>query len=1280
MINPLTTYLYVDQSLTQIYIQGAELIDTDAWSSSTIYNPRDAISYLGGMYVAIAQSVNSPPTAVVDDNWSALVVVVPGAGTTNQSIAIVALETAWTGTATANEALQIAIIGTNTGTAAYNLATAAYNLASGGTTVSATAAYALAQIGTNTGTAAYNLAAAGSAVAWEALVIAQTGTDLGQAAFSTANSAFSIAVIGTNSAASAQTTAGQAYDLAAQGTAVAAEALGIAIIGTNSATQAQATANEALAIAIIGTNSAGSSATANAAYALAQIGTNTGTAAYTLASSGSAVAWESLGIAITGTNAASQAFSTANSAFSIAVIGTNAASQAQATANEALQIAVVGTLAGSNYVHRTGDTMSGALIVSDNVNGGTIYPSGAASFANGNATFQTGVFVASFAGGQFLIDNNGGCDIGNLISFSAPDGQASIGIMTVGTGDVAINGVIRGLSLADFVSGKKVIDIPNRNLIKTDGSNVVLNFGTGLYTPGITASRAVVTNSSQNLVASATTDTEITYVSGVTGPIQPQIDAASSRASAAYTLASIGTNTGTTALSLATAGSNTAYAAYQIAQAGTNLALVVQTTANGAFAIAVAGTATANEALGIAIIGTNNASQAQATANEALQIAVIGTNTGTAAYSLATAGSNTAWEALTIAKAGTNLHANAPLALANGTISIQQAGSLTDGYVSTGDWNTFATKQNSFGVNATNLTFSAGTVNTVQNINTTASVVFGTITASSLTAPRIPFSSTGGQLVDNVDITVTTGTNVVTIGGNVQKVGNGNFADNSIWTFGAGWVLDAVNLWGSHSSNGVSALEQNINLTVGRLYQLIYVVGNRTVGSMTPSVGGNTLTARSTNGTFTEWFYALNNNNLKFTPTNTARLYIDSVSVIEAWNLNVFGPIESAFLTSGRIPFTTTNGSLADSSALTYASGTLTLSTGELYITGAAGAAGTNAPAVLSITGGNGGVDIGAGAFTGAPINLTTGNGTSGGAGGTGGAGGDFNLTSGTGGGGSGLAARAGNFNVVLGTGGAAGGPGGKGGSFNLSSGAGGAGSPAGSGGDFTLSSGAGNTGATGGAGGAFNVTSGAGGGSASGSGGDAGLFTMAGGTGGLTNSANPADTGGGGGDFVLSGGAGGNTIAGTGGKGGSAYFTPGAGGTGGAGSGITGIVGICVTRAGTAQGLAGFRTKSPTAYVHIAAGASGTTSAPLKFTAGTNLTTAETGAVEYDGTNMYFTRAGTTRESVHTGNSGAAAPSTTAAGLVTNRYGGATNFLGDPNSWASVVISGVTYKIPLYT
>lgn len=55
----------------------------------------------------------------------------------------------------------------------------------------------------------------------------------------------------------------------------------------------------------------------------------------------------------------------------------------------------------------------------------------------------------------------------------------------------------------------------------------------------------------------------------------------------------------------------------------------------------------------------------------------------------------------------------------------------------------------------------------------------------------------------------------------------------------------------------------------------------------------------------------------------------------------------------------------------------------------------------------------------------------------------------------------------------------------------------------------------------------------------------------------------------------------------------------------------------------------APTATLHLAAGAAAASGAPLKFTSGTNLTTGEAGAMEYNGTNLFFTRSGTARENV---------------------------------------------------
>lgn len=56
------------------------------------------------------------------------------------------------------------------------------------------------------------------------------------------------------------------------------------------------------------------------------------------------------------------------------------------------------------------------------------------------------------------------------------------------------------------------------------------------------------------------------------------------------------------------------------------------------------------------------------------------------------------------------------------------------------------------------------------------------------------------------------------------------------------------------------------------------------------------------------------------------------------------------------------------------------------------------------------------------------------------------------------------------------------------------------------------------------------------------------------------------------------------------------------------------------ASGNVGIGNEDPTGVLHIKAGGTVAESAPIKFNAGTNLTTPETGAFEYDGSHLYFT------------------------------------------------------------
>lgn len=55
----------------------------------------------------------------------------------------------------------------------------------------------------------------------------------------------------------------------------------------------------------------------------------------------------------------------------------------------------------------------------------------------------------------------------------------------------------------------------------------------------------------------------------------------------------------------------------------------------------------------------------------------------------------------------------------------------------------------------------------------------------------------------------------------------------------------------------------------------------------------------------------------------------------------------------------------------------------------------------------------------------------------------------------------------------------------------------------------------------------------------------------------------------------------------------------------------------------------SPSAKIHIGAGATGANTAPLMFTAGTNMTSPQAGAIEFDGTDLFYTDSGPNRLTV---------------------------------------------------
>lgn len=107
-----------------------------------------------------------------------------------------------------------------------------------------------------------------------------------------------------------------------------------------------------------------------------------------------------------------------------------------------------------------------------------------------------------------------------------------------------------------------------------------------------------------------------------------------------------------------------------------------------------------------------------------------------------------------------------------------------------------------------------------------------------------------------------------------ERVTNGDFAVDASWTKGSGWTISTG---AAHAAAATGTLFQGAGIA-GRMARLVYTILNRVSGSLTPNLHNTALTARSTNGTFTEDGFWGGSANLNFIPS-TATLDIDDVSV-----------------------------------------------------------------------------------------------------------------------------------------------------------------------------------------------------------------------------------------------------------------------------------------------------------------------------------------------------------------------------------------------------------------
>ena len=96
-----------------------------------------------------------------------------------------------------------------------------------------------------------------------------------------------------------------------------------------------------------------------------------------------------------------------------------------------------------------------------------------------------------------------------------------------------------------------------------------------------------------------------------------------------------------------------------------------------------------------------------------------------------------------------------------------------------------------------------------------------------------------------------------------NRVRNGRFTDNRIWSYGAGWsagVMQAVRT----ATGAQSTVSQSVDLVVGATYRLTFTM-TRSAGALTPRFEGGTNvlgTQRPVGGTHTDTMVAVTGNNV----------------------------------------------------------------------------------------------------------------------------------------------------------------------------------------------------------------------------------------------------------------------------------------------------------------------------------------------------------------------------------------------------------------------------------
>jgi len=123
-------------------------------------------------------------------------------------------------------------------------------------------------------------------------------------------------------------------------------------------------------------------------------------------------------------------------------------------------------------------------------------------------------------------------------------------------------------------------------------------------------------------------------------------------------------------------------------------------------------------------------------------------------------------------------------------------------------------------------------------------------------------------------------------GGQISVARGSELLTNGTFTGSAdGWTMDLAD-WTYNANavdkdqDGVTTLYQAFASVAGEIYELIYTLsGAGWVAGVTPSIGGTSGTKQAAIGTYTECIKAADATGLIFTPDNTSRFTIDTISV-----------------------------------------------------------------------------------------------------------------------------------------------------------------------------------------------------------------------------------------------------------------------------------------------------------------------------------------------------------------------------------------------------------------